>query len=358
MRHTSYSALSLYLQCPFRYAIERVENRKAPDSRPFRVGSAVHAGIAAYLRHLVEEGLQTDVTWGETALAEADAAMAREGRALQEDEREEVGEILAGFLSSHLFSPSQIAEIEKRDKIPLDGLQLWAVVDLLEVADGKPVITDWKSSWRVPSKAEAERDFQLRVYAWAVKQLYGFEEVTCRLDYVRHGVVREVEYGPEDISKTEKRILDTVEKIESEDEWRPTPGSHCAHCPWASECPTGEESEDPAELAGRILILEAQLREAQAKLKTWCNENGPVEVGGEVFGYLPPKDGGWTVTDKAAFAEILGSHGLDPWDYFSVSSQKLKSLRTAKKWAHVMADLEPLLTQDITVKFCHRKAEE
>jgi len=357
MNHASYSALNLFEQCPLRFKIERVEKRKAPDAPPLRIGSAVHAAIAAYIRHLQEENLQTDFTWAAIALVEADAVMSEEGRILSADEWEEVTSIFNGFVSSHMFDPSCIAEVEKREKIPLGGLTFWAVIDLLEAEEGEAKLWDWKSSWRVPSQAEVSKDFQLRVYAWAVHKLYGYDEVRCALDFVRHGAIREIVIGPEEIAATEERILGAIQAIEAETEWAPTPGSHCTYCPWASECPA-TAGEDPEELAGRILVLEAQLREAQAKLKAYCNEHGPVIVGGEIFGYLPPKDGGWTITDKPAFASALDSHGLDPWDYFNVNSTKLKSIRTAKKWRHVLADVEPLLEQDISTKFTHRKEGE
>jgi len=359
LKHASYSALNLFDQCPLRYKIERVEKRRAEPTAPLLIGSAVHAGIAAYVRHLQAENLQTDITWSGQALEAAAAAMKKEGRNLDADEWEEVGRIFQAFIASHMFDPSQIAEVEKMERIPLNGLQFWAVIDLLESVDGQARVRDWKTNWKVPSQAEVSQDFQLRCYAWAVHRLYGYDEVLCDLEFVRHGAIRSVLVGPDDIAGTETRILDTIAKIEAETDWAPTPGSHCTYCPWSSECTAGEQKgENPEALAGRILVLEAQLREAQAKLKAYCNEHGPVVVGGEVFGYLPPKDGGWTVTDKPAFAAALDSHGLDPWDYFNVNSTKLKSIRTAKKWAHVLADVKPLLEQDVSTEFKHRKAGE
>jgi CRISPR/Cas system-associated exonuclease Cas4 (RecB family) len=356
MKHASYSALKMYEDCPRRYKIERVDKRKGPDSKPLRMGSAVHAAIAAYIRHLQEDNLQTDITWTDAALVEADAAMSKEKRILDADEWEEVGNIFQAFVSSHMFDSACIAEVEKKEEIPLDGLTFYAVIDLLEVEDGQAKLWDWKSSWKVPSQAEVAKDFQLRVYAWAVHKLYDYDTVRCALDFVRHGAVREIVIGPEEIAATEKRILEDIEKIRAEKEWAPTPGSHCTYCPWSSECELADsEDEDPEALAGYILVLEAQLREAQAKLKAYCNEHGPVVVGGELFGYLPPKDGGWQVTDKPAFAAALDRHGLDPWDYFNVNSTKLKSIRTAKKWRHVLADVEPLLERDVSTEFKHRK---
>ena len=359
LKNASYTVLNLYEQCPRRYKIERIDGRKRPDTAPLRIGSAVHAAIAAYLHHLQETKLQTDVTWAPLAVATARADLARENRILTVDQWDEAGEIVERFIRSHMFEPAKIAEVEKREEIPLGDLTFWAVIDLLEVEDGQARVRDWKTNWNVMSKAEVDQDFQVRCYAWAVHKLYGYDEVECILDFVRHGAVRSVLIGPEEIAKTEKRITDAIQTIEAETEWAPTPGSHCSHCPWSSECQAGEaEAEDPETLAGRILVLEAQLREAQAKLRAYCDEHGPVTVGGETFGHFPPKDGGWQVTDKATFASVLESHGLSAWDWFNVSSIKLRSLRMAKKWAHVYADVEGLIEREVQTIFTHRKAEE
>jgi CRISPR/Cas system-associated exonuclease Cas4 (RecB family) len=360
MKHASHSVLSLYSQCPRRYKVERVEKRKAPDSKPLKVGSATHAAIAAYIRHLEVEGLQTDVTWAAQAIEAARVAMDKEGRKLTAEEWDEVAGILDTFISAHMFEPSQIAEIEKKEEIHLDGLTFWAVIDLLEVEDGEPRVRDWKTNWNVASQAEVEKDPQLARYAWAVSKLYGYDEVRCDLEFVRYGTVRSVVMGPEQIAKAEAGILEGVKAIEADTDFTPTPGSHCTWCAWADECTavSGDATEDPLQLAAEILVLERQVRERKDKLATWCTENGPVVVGGEIFGYLPSKDGGWTVTDKPAFADVLVSHGLPPYDYFSVNGTKLKSLRTAKKWAAVLADVEPLLEREVKTTFTHRKAEE
>ncbi|MFA4972873.1 MAG: PD-(D/E)XK nuclease family protein [bacterium] len=350
LEHASYSALNLYGQCPLRFKIERVEKRKAPDTPPLRIGSAVHAGIAAYIRHLQEDNLQTDITWSDEALEAAAAAMKAEKRTLSADEWEEVGQIFASFISSHMFDPSCIAEVEKREKIPLDGLAFWTVIDFLEVEDGQAKLRDWKSSWRVPSQAEVSKDFQLRVYAWAVNKLYGFDKVRCALDFVRHGAVREVMIGPEDIAATEKRILETIEAIEAETEWAPTPGSHCSYCPWASGCPA-VEGDDPEELAGLILVLEAQLREAQAKLKAYCVEHGPVVVGGERFSYFDSH--GLKATDVIAVSRFIEMRGLDPAAYFSINNKKLQPLLRDKVFA---AEIEPYTEETISTSFRHKKA--
>lgn len=353
LKHASYSALNTYEQCPRRYKIERVERRKAPDTKPLRVGSAVHAAIAAYIKHLAEAGLETDITWGDQAMDAAAAAMAKEKRTLDADEWEEVGQIFQTFISSHMFNPAQIAEVEKKEEIPLDGLTFWVVIDLLEVEDGQAKVRDWKSSWKVLSQAEADKDFQLRVYAWAMHKLYGYDEVRCDLGFVRHGAVRSVLIGPEDIAKTEKRILEGIGKIEAEKDWPATPGSHCTSCAWADECMAieGEVVDDPEKLAAEILVLERQINDRKERLKIWCTENGPVVVGGETFSYFDSH--GLKATDVIAISRFMEIRRLNPADYFSINNKKLQPLLKDKVFAE---EIEPYTEETVSTSFRHKKA--
>lgn len=355
----SYTAIHLYEQCPYRYRVERVDRRIPPPSEPLLVGSTAHLAIAEYLRHLIAEDLQTDVTWWEEAVSRAEAKAREEGLFLSPKQCEQVSEIVEFFVGSHLFHPSRIVGVELPLEIELESATFRAVIDLLEIEDGAPVVRDWKTSWAVPSSVQ--EDLQLRIYAWMVCERFGYDEVRCELDFVRHGAVRRAEFGPEDHEQTERRVTRTMRLIAGETSWRATPGSHCAGCPWANDCPAITDDvlaiksrEDAARFAGEILVLEKQVENRRELLRAWCAEEGPVEVGGEVFGHLASRDGGWTVTDKPAFAAILEQHGLNPWDYFHVSFTKLKQIRTAQKWRGLLAEVEPLLKREVRTMFTHR----
>jgi len=359
----SYSALKQYGECPHRYRIERVEGHKAPPTRAMLVGSALHAAVAAYLRHLYSERLATDVTWIQPALEIAEDALRQERQALDGEGWEEAMELLAEYVTSHAFEPAAEAEIEKRLEVPVgDGGDTFiAIIDMLEIRDGQARVRDWKTSWAVPTQSEAQKDLQMYCYGWVVSRVYGCDEVYCELDYVRHGVTRGAVLGPEELARAEERILRAVDRIKREEEWAPAPGSHCAYCPWAADCPVAARpdgpDEDPRALAERILVLEAQLKRAKELLSMWCAEHGPVAVGGEVFGHLPPKSPSWAVTDKREYARILEGHGLDSSEFFRVDAVKLRQLNS-RKWAHVWADLEPLLRPEVKVTFTHRRAGE
>lgn len=360
--NASYSALSLYESCPRRYRIERVEKRAAPESPALLLGSAVHAAIAAYLRHLQGENLATDITWAPQAIRAAEEALAVDGRTLGGGLREEAEEIFRAFVGSHAFDPADIAEVELSERIDLpDGVQFFGVIDLLEVRDGLAVVTDWKTDWAVRGQAEVERDFQLRTYAWMMSRLYGYEEVVCRLDFVRHpGAVREAFFGPEDIAKTEERILRTIEAIQAEKEWRPSPGAHCSWCPWSEDCPAMSDLpveiasvEDAERVAGEILVLEKQLKDRKEALKAWTAVEGPITVGGQEFGHHESRS--LRVTDIPAFIRFMEEAGGDPYGLLSVDGRKLSPyLRDAQ----MRERLEEISEEVVTTRFGARKAKE
>lgn len=356
----SYSALDLYEKCPRRYRIERVERRKAAPGPALLVGSAVHAAIAAYIRHLRDEGLATDVTWAPQALEEAEKTL--KGRKPDGGIWEEVEGMFRTFVDSHAFDPSRIAEVEKMERISLeDGTQFWGVIDLLEVReDGLAVVTDWKTDWAVRSQSEVERDFQLRTYAWMVARLYGYEEVVCRLDFVRHGAVREVLLGPEDVARTERRIIRTIKHIRAEKEWSPSPGTHCSWCPWSDDCPAVSDLpaqiyslEDARRVAGEILVLEKQIRDRKEALKAWTAVEGPIIVGGQEFGHHESRS--LRITNIPAFVQLMEGAGKDPYGLLSVDGRKI-SPYLRDPW--MKERLEEISEEIVTTRFGSRKARE
>jgi hypothetical protein len=360
VKNASHSAISTYEECPLKYKIERVDKRKAEPSPAMKKGSAFHAGGAAYIRHLQAEGLQTDVTWIDEAMAAARAKMKEEGHRLNTEEWAEVEEILNTFISSHVFEPAAIAEVEEMKRIPLDGgTQFWGVIDLLEAKNGRAEITDWKTDQRIRSQAEVEKDDQLGRYAWMTARLYGYEEVLCRLDFVRFGAVREAVFGPAEIAKAEAGVLNAIDAIAAETEWPATPGSQCSWCAWAEECQAISDlqisittAEDAERVAGEVLVLEKQLKDRKAALKGWTSVEGALVVGGQQFSHFESR--GFKATDIIAISRFMEMRDLDPADYFSINNKKLQPLMKDEVFA---ANIEPHLEETVSTSFRHKKAK-
>jgi CRISPR/Cas system-associated exonuclease Cas4 (RecB family) len=350
MDHYSHSQLALYESCPLAYHRRYVEGRTPERSPAAAIGSAAHAAAAAYIEHLVSERLSTDVTWD--PIPAARERMAEEGIRLPAEAWEEVEGLIEALKRSFTMDPVHYLEHEKRTELEVAGRDWVGVIDLVTAEDGF-VITDWKTDWAVRSQSEVERDQQLRRYAWMLHRLYGCEAVRARLWFLRHGVAREIALGLEDFERTEKGIISTIEAIENEQDWTPTPGVGCAWCSWSEECPAVSDlplaivtPDDAARIAGELAILEKQVKDRKEALKSWCVVNGPIVAGGLAWGHWESRTP--RVTDIRAFIERVGERA---YDMLTVDGRKLGALlKTAD------GELDGLIEEAVSTSFRSRKA--
>jgi ATP-dependent exoDNAse (exonuclease V) beta subunit len=236
VRRLSYSALSLFEQCSYRYFAERVVGlraREAAGSVPgheglaaTEVGDAVHA--------LLE---RVDLRTPEVPADLAEAVHARYPAATDE-EVERIRAFVAAYCGSELAR--RIAELdgaaaERPFAFEHDGVLLHGRLDVLQLDGERAVVVDYKTNWleeESPSEV-VERDYRLQrlVYALAcfragareVEVVYQFLErpddlvPTCYL----------VKQAPE----LEAELSHAIAAINA-GEFRPTPSEFaCAECP-------------------------------------------------------------------------------------------------------------------------------
>lgn len=349
-KHYSYSRLDLYNSCPLAYKRRYIEKRPEQRSAALLIGSAFHAAAAAYVGHLVGNRLSTDITYD--ALPEARAAMEGEGKVLTPDEWAEVAELAAHFADSFMLEPERYIEHEKMQKINCLDYTWWGVMDLLETyTPDTCLITDFKSDRALRSQADVERDFQLRVYAWMAHVLYHYDKVIARLWFARFGVVREVEFGLDEIEQAGQEIAAAVAAIEADHAFTPTPGSHCSWCSWSEDCPAissepllARSLPEAHRLAGEVLVLEKQIDERKKLLNKWCALNGPLEINGQCFAHHESRSP--KVTDIRRFLALVP----DAADYLNVDGRKLPGL--VKK---MNGELEGILSENVSTSFKHKK---
>jgi len=277
MSNHSYSRDNLYNQCPRAFECRYTKKLLEAVSEALERGTAVHEAIAAYTRHCLDKGLKTDVQF-----------------LLDYQGTDEVREILETYADTHILEPGNYV-IEEMWNIALGGHTWWGVIDQLKDEGECLIITDLKTDHVIRSQAEIDKDFQLRCYAWMAAQKYPDAKVfICRIDFVRYGVIREVTYLLEDIPAIEKDILAGIERIEADQEYKPTPGSYCGWCSWTADCPAltngGLEvltgPEDALALAGERIALDARRKAIDTLLKPWCTQEGAIEVNGMETGYF------------------------------------------------------------------------
>lgn len=184
MKHYSYTRLGLFETCPRAFKLKYVDRLPEAPSDALVIGRLVHEIIAEYDRHLLQNGLETDVT----VLPEITRRVFyKEPNQLGSTGLAEIEAIMETFAQSHVFHPGVTVGIEEQIKLQLaPDMMFWGVLDLLEIDGTTATIVDYKTDWVVRSQAEVEKDFQLQVYAWAVTREYPqVDTFRARLEFVR-----------------------------------------------------------------------------------------------------------------------------------------------------------------------------
>lgn len=217
------------------------------------------------------------------------------------------------------------------------GYQFQARLDLVHVRGTVATNTDLKTGFGVKSQAQTDADFQLSTQAVALfAKLPHLELVKSNFYFPRFNVLRESVRTIEDVERTRNEIVQRIQQIERDDEFRYTPGDGCAWCGFKDDCPRLAEAiaaagnllapvtSDVAGLAAleRIVLLTAALKDAKAKLKPWAKLSGPVVSAGMAYGEhddtrisYPPR----------AIVEAFEGTDVDAFSLMSVGLTKLAS---------------------------------
>lgn len=373
--YASHTKLECAEACLYRYKKCHIDKTPERPSWPLLIGRATHAAIAAYTRHCIDTSSATDLS--------AVPAIARQACFSGNDAPgalalAEVADILRTFAESHIVTADSLIGLEERvpetwrppDSWPgrpnlADRHVFVGIIDRLDAGeDGyTAIITDYKTDWQVRSQVDVERDVQLRRYAWLVHSEYPyFRTFRVRLDFVRHAIVREVQFGVDVVLETEQELIAAVDRLASLKTWPATPGEGCAICGFAAECPALKSDEiracatpeDALKVAAQLIVFERRAGELKEMLKAYCAQAGPVSINGVQWGHI--RTVSQTVEDVKTFAERLQAAKLDPWSYLAADGRKLKTLLGKPELADALADL--LVDKSYTTFRSKRAGEE
>jgi putative RecB family exonuclease len=249
--HWSYSQLSTYLRCPLQYFFQHVLGLPRPTvSSNLVMGSAIHEALAAYHRSILESRrcdketvLGTFLkTWIER---EAEQKIVYANGEQKDDLMEQAGELIQAYLNEP--PPQGVVAVEETYMAPLltsDGEILEkpvvAVVDLLTREPAGLAITDFKTSGRSWSAAEADMSLQANCNVNVVKHHFG-EEATFGFTVLVKTKVPKIQRV--EANRTESdlgRLGDIVRMVDraiAAEVFYPneTP-MNCATCPYRQPC--------------------------------------------------------------------------------------------------------------------------
>lgn len=348
MRTYSYSKLDTYSKCPQAYKYKYEDKLRAPDTVPLILGTAIHAAIEQYLKHLIKVKRQTDIT-------EFDRVTQEIKDALPEDVLEEFTDICERFQDSFMLSnPEMETYIEAEyafDKdwnlVPWDSENAWfrAKIDLAQVDKENAIITDWKSNRVIPPQSAIDDSFQLDVYSLVMSLVFPkVQELDVNLYFARYSASRTSTRNLKDAVKTKAKIERMANKIETAKVFPAKVSSQCEYCEYKGLCTTFkshladlniEDIATPADaqkLAKKTYLMEIALKEAKNKLKAYIDTNGPVEVEDEKIDYWPTET--TSFPDSEGLVLHMISQGIPKtsiWANLKLSKTAVEKILKGKK---------------------------
>ena len=232
----SYSQLETYRICPQKYVYQYLYGIPVRPTPEMQFGTDLHACLELFFGQLmqgrvppVEElqgsfaGMQSPGRYGEPY---PDAEYLRLG-----------AEILSAFYDAHGGKFPAPLFVERPFTLALEDVWIQGVVDRVDpLPDGGVEVVDYKSGRPREAVSEAAQ-FQLRLYALAIREVLGLEPRRVSFYYLRENRALSFEQGPEDFERTRALVLEKIRRIRSGD-FAPTPTSgKCRRCDFRSVCP-------------------------------------------------------------------------------------------------------------------------
>lgn len=210
MHQWSYSSLSNYEKCPFKYYLAKIEGIAEEVGGAAKRGTRIHEAIERYLNF--EEDELPDVVWKSFG-NELEAA------------REAGAEAELEFAFDDLWEPTSWDDAWVRGKIDL-------------VVRDKSLIVDFKTGKFYPNHRE-----QASLYALAAMELGITEEPCVEFWYIDLDDVMEWEFKKRDYKSLRDSWNYRGMRLQNEDRWDPRPGPYCKWCAFRSkkggQCPEG-----------------------------------------------------------------------------------------------------------------------
>lgn len=130
-------------------------------------------------------------------------------------------------------------ETEWKFTIPVENDQgkdflITGKVDLLRKVGVGLEIVDWKTSWKVPTKAEIAKNKQLTIYDWAVKKVFKVSQTAPSMFYARKSAIRRSNRTVDDHNKILQEFKNMV-KIRDKGVYKPNLKS-CHWCDFQKHC--------------------------------------------------------------------------------------------------------------------------
>lgn len=307
-RRVSVTLLRTHDRCD-RSAYLDLLHEGGPGSAEMNRGSIFHVFAAKATQHLIEQDEQQLAPESAKDLL-TEALDEHPELTVPAGERDALRAMAYNFASGTFFTPSTVVGVELPMTLDLGGWQIRGRPDLVvQPHFGRLDVTDYKTSFSMPTTAEWEGDYQTMLYALMLAfgetdggLRLGTEVAEFGLHLVFPRYLRDDGLASRDVTVTRQQLTDLRLDLEHQlarldrnletQEWPALPGKACAECVSPAECPLPRhlrpESqmalasiEDARKLAEWWYVEDARVKRAKARLRGWADRHGrrAIEVG-------------------------------------------------------------------------------
>lgn len=162
---------------------------------------------------------------------------------LPEHYREVGRKAVAEYYEQHQpFDESRTIALEYRVAFPIDedgDYTILGYVDRIAVArNGTYEIHDYKTSGRLPTQAEIDKDRQLALYQLAVRDMWpDVKQVDLVWHYLVFGKELRSRRTPKQLEGLKQETMARIKTIEADSDFRPRESALCDWCPYPPYCP-------------------------------------------------------------------------------------------------------------------------
>jgi len=239
----SVSQLQTYDVCPKKYMFSYIYKVPSKPRHYFDFGTTIHT-VLEYLAEDFDAGLSPEKLYvkGTKYMAQGWISKGYES-AEQEKEYYEKGlKIIKEFIKkeSNLRKENrQIIAQEKKFFLDFEGRTMMGIIDRVDkINDDEYEILDYKTSNSMETESSLSENFQLFVYAMAIKNEKEFGKYPKKVGlwYLLHDKILSVEPKYENLEKVKNHILSIIKKIESKN-FEATPSDFgCRFCDFNTIC--------------------------------------------------------------------------------------------------------------------------
>lgn len=301
-RRVSQTFLGKHDRCE-RAAFLYAKHDGGAGSHPLERGTVFHEFAARANRHLVAEGEK--MIPPEVAKDLMLEVLEEEfHRVVPAGERDSLRAMAYNFAAGWGVEPESVVAVEETCELELGGWIIRGRIDFAQlVGTARIDVSDYKTSFAMPTQEEFESDFQTQLYALALafgtlgstglRLGAGVEEFGLRQVFPRY--LHDDGLAERFHLVTKQELLDLRLDVETQlrrlegniesGKWQAVPGSHCSECPSPNECPLPRHLRpdsqmvvgdlDAAEkLARWIVVEEERLKRARSRLKAFAENEG------------------------------------------------------------------------------------